>query len=144
MRKFPEARESWIDQVVIAFRSCLIGQENSTSQFSRPITERVKDNHFNPGVLAILEKFPTIPFAGSQNGLFDGPEGVACDDEDNILVCDYHNHRVQVFNSNGEFVNAFGAYGEEEGCFKNPCGIAITKEGNIVVADSGNNRIQVF
>lgn len=57
MRKFPEARESWIDQVVIAFRLCLIGQENSTSQFSRPITEKVKDNHFNPGVLVILENF---------------------------------------------------------------------------------------
>lgn len=49
-----------------------------------------------------------------------------------------------MFNSNGEFVNTFGAFGEDEGCFKNPCGIAVTKEGNIVVVDSGNNRIQVF
>lgn len=49
-----------------------------------------------------------------------------------------------MFNSNGEFVNTFGAFGEDEGCFKNPCGIAVTKEGNTVVVDSGNNRIQVF
>lgn len=76
--------------------------------------------------------------------MFDGPEGVACDDEDNILVCDYHNHRIQVFDTNGEFVSAFGTFGEDEGCFKNPCGIAVTKEGSIIVVDSGNNRIQVF
>ena len=69
---------------------------------------------------------------------------MACDDEDNIMVCDYHNHRIQVFDANGEFVNAFGTFGEDEGCFKNPCGIAVTKEGNIIVVDSGNNRIQVF
>ena len=76
--------------------------------------------------------------------MFDGPEGVTCDDEENLLVCDYHNHRVQVFNSEGMFVASFGSFGDEEGCFRNPCGLVISIDGNIVVVDSGNNRIQIF
>jgi len=61
-----------------------------------------------------------------------------------MLVCDYHNHRVQIFNSEGVFVSAFGQFGDEEGNFRNPCGIAVTSDGNVIVVDSGNNRIQVF
>lgn len=76
--------------------------------------------------------------------MFDGPEGVTFDDEDNILVCDYHNHRVQIFTTDGVFVSSFGQFGDEEGNFRNPCGITVTNDGNVIVVDSGNNRIQIF
>lgn len=66
------------------------------------------------------------------------------DDEGNILVCDNHNHRIQVFDSEGKFVVHLGSYGENVGYFKNPCGVAISDAGDIVVVDTGNNRIQVF
>ena len=95
-------------------------------------------------IRVIMVMITILFLSGSQNGLFDGPEGIACDDEDNILVSDFHNHRVQIFDANGGFVSAFGTFGEDEGSFKNPCGIAVTKDGSIIVVDSGNNRIQIF
>ena len=59
-------------------------------------------------------------------------------------MCDYENHRVQVFKLNGEFVTKFGAYGEEEGKFNNPISTAILSDGRITVNDTGNHRVQVF
>ena len=86
-----------------------------------------------------------IVFAlGTKVSQFDGPEGIAMDDESNILVCDNHNHRVQVFNQQGEFVVQLGSYGDNVGYFKNPCGIAVSDAGDIFVVDTGNNRLQIF
>ena len=61
-----------------------------------------------------------------------------------IIVADCHNHRVQVFDSNGTFLRSFGHEGEDAGEFNFPVGIAINKDRNIFVAESENNRIQIF
>ena len=63
-----------------------------------------------------------------------------------LLVTDYHDHRVKVFDiSNGAFLFAFGSRGEGNGQFNAPTGIAVDAKANVVVvADWGNSRIQVF
>jgi tripartite motif-containing protein 71 len=80
---------------------------------------------------------------GSGEGQFCYPEGLACDQNGNIVVCDTGNHRIQVFTSKGEFLFSFGIFGEEEGKFDEPTGVTFDHEGNYVVCDT-NNRIQVF
>ena len=89
---------------------------------------------------------PVLSFGkkGSGDGMFNTPYGVAVSDGDEIVVADCHNHRVQVFDSNGTFLRSVGHKGETAGELSYPVGVAINKDRNIFVAENGNNRIQIF
>ena len=76
--------------------------------------------------------------------MFTRPNGVAVDEEGNIIVADSRNDRVQVFTSSGRFINKFGVKGTGPGEFDRPSGICISPEGAIIVVDFGNNRVQIF
>jgi DNA-binding beta-propeller fold protein YncE len=58
-----------------------------------------------------------------------------------ILVADSGNHRIQVFDSLGNFVGAYGTQGSGAGQFNAPQGLAIDSQGRVIVADSGNDRL---
>ena len=45
---------------------------------------------------------------GQRNGEFKFPTGIAFDSIGNILVADCFNHRVQIFDENGNFLGSFG------------------------------------
>jgi len=68
----------------------------------------------------------------------------AVDKTGHLLVCSFHNHRVQVFTPDGMFVTKFGKYGKQVGQLYKPCGVSVLKNGQIVVAELGNNRLQIF
>ena len=72
------------------------------------------------------------------------PSGVVVNDSGNIIVLEFQNCRVQVFDSSGRFLFKFGELGSGEGQFNLPTGITLDNEDDIIVTDSGNNRIQVF
>ena len=78
---------------------------------------------------------------GSSEEMFKRPWGVAVSAKDEIAITDHNNHRVQIFNSEGNYLRSFGTEGVE---FKFPTGITYHNNGNIFVADNGNNRIQIF
>ncbi len=80
---------------------------------------------------------------GSTNGLFQYPCSVDMK-EGHIIVADQWNHRIQVFDSTGCFLHAFGSCGSSPGQFQDPYSVAVDKEGHIIVADTHNHRIQVF
>ncbi|HEY8082619.1 MAG TPA: S8 family serine peptidase [Solirubrobacterales bacterium] len=82
--------------------------------------------------------------AGSGDGQLDFPLGVATDSSGNIFVVDTANHRIQKFNSSGEYIFQFGSYGTGDGQLSLPYGVAIDSSGNIWVTDCGNNRVQKF
>ena len=81
---------------------------------------------------------------GSGNAQFCRPWGICCDQQGHVIVGDRSNHRVQVFDSNGQFKHMFGTEGMRPGQFNRPAGVAVTREGHIVVADKDNHRIQVL
>src|SRR5437016_3479261 len=87
-------------------------------------------------------------FAFKFGGLVDGqlynPSGVAVDSSGNVIVVDTENYRIQVFDSQGNFLRAFGSQGSGDGQFNTPSGVAVSASGNIVVADTNNARILVF
>jgi acetyltransferase-like isoleucine patch superfamily enzyme len=63
----------------------------------------------------------------------------------NIVAADTLNHRVQIFDSGGNFRRKFGTFGDANGQFDQPHGIDVARgSGEIVVADANNHRIQVF
>ncbi|XP_076832859.1 tripartite motif-containing protein 3 [Brachyhypopomus gauderio] len=72
------------------------------------------------------------------------PHFVAVNNKNEIIVTDFHNHSVKVYNADGEFLFKFGSHGEGNGQFNAPTGVAVDTNGNIIVADWGNSRIQVF
>ena len=83
---------------------------------------------------------------GDENGQLKNPDGVTFVNDDEILVAEECNHRIQQLNvQTGNFVKSFGKEGSGDGEFEYPTGVCITSDGCfIVVADCGNNRIQVF
>ncbi len=91
------------------------------------------------------------PRFGTAPGQFYMFRGVAVDHDDNVLVGDSWNHRVQKFNSSGEFQMMFGSQGNGPGQFggAGPNGLATDQEGHIYVSDThtymgGNARVQKF
>ncbi len=75
---------------------------------------------------------------------FFGPRAIVIDRKNRLLVTDTGNKRVQVFDSEGNFLAQFGREGAGNGEFNEPVGLAIDAAGNIYVADTWNRRIQVF
>ncbi|KAK1886628.1 Tripartite motif-containing protein 2 [Dissostichus eleginoides] len=80
---------------------------------------------------------------GNGDRQFAGPHFAAVNNKNEIIVTDFHNHSVKVFNTEGEFLLKFGSNGEGNGQFNAPTGVAVDVNGNIIVADWGNSRIQV-
>ena len=73
------------------------------------------------------------------------PAGVTFLNDDELLVVDALNGRVQQFNvQTGNFVKSFGKEGTGDAEFGGPEGIFINNEGHVIVADYDNNRIQVL
>lgn len=81
---------------------------------------------------------------GTNPSCFTWPRGVACGPDNNIVVADSSNHRVQVFDSTGRFQFEFGSYGSGEGEFDCLAGVTVSRIGHFIVSDRYNHRVQVF
>ena len=81
--------------------------------------------------------------AAERPGEFYGPRDIALHDG-LLYVTDTGNERVQVFQTDGEFVRMFGHFGTGQGQLTEPVGIAVTNDGIVLVADSHNARIARF
>ena len=74
---------------------------------------------------------------GNGEGQFSNPRGMATDGKGKILVGDYSNNRVQVFEEDGTFVQAIP-------CKGNASDVAVDNEGNIHVTIYNQHFVQVF
>ena len=91
------------------------------------------------------EKLKSFGTLGSGHGQFSTPGGVAVDSEENILVVDCGNHRIQKFTANGQFLTAVGTKGNGPLQFDHPMYIAYNASNNkLYVTDTENNRVQVL
>ena len=79
-----------------------------------------------------------------QTAVFWGPRSIAFDGNGDLYVSDTGNKRVQVFDTEGNFLRQVGGVGVLEGQFEEPVGLAIDKDDNLYVADIWNQRIQKF
>ena len=78
-----------------------------------------------------------------QIGEFDCPFGVKYHNHQ-VHVCDCNNARVQVFDSNLNFVRSFGTHGDGPGQFKEPVDMDFDAQGNIYVVDLSKSQVLVF
>ncbi len=82
--------------------------------------------------------------AGSGNGQFNSPRGVAVAPNGTVWIADDSNDRVEEFNEKDEYISKFGSAGSGNGQFKEPKGITVDSAGNVWVADGINDRVQEF
>lgn len=84
---------------------------------------------------------------GTGNYEFGWVTGIAVDNNGNIYVVDYSNHRVQIYNSNRVYTARIGATGvcdTANNRLCNPIAVDVDASGNIYVTDGGNLRVQKF
>lgn len=79
-----------------------------------------------------------------EKGKFNNPTSLAINSQHQLYVLDTNNHRVQMFEEEGQFIKVIGSKGRDPGQFLEPVDITVDEQDNLYVADHGNHRIQVF
>ena len=82
--------------------------------------------------------------SGSGDTQFRWPVCIAFDRQEHLYVSDEQNHRVTVFDSDGQFLRKWGTPGSGDGEFNGPAGVAAGPDGSIYVIDQHNARVQKF
>jgi DNA-binding beta-propeller fold protein YncE len=93
-----------------------------------------------PTLLAPVYQFGR---AGSEDGAFRAPAGLAVGKDDVLYVADSGNHRVQRLAMNGKVLGSFGSYGRGPSEFAFPTAVAAAPDGEVFVADAAG-RLQAF
>ncbi|XP_040152424.1 brain tumor protein [Anopheles arabiensis] len=94
--------------------------------------------------MQIRTKFGSL---GQTKGQFNSPHGFCLGVDEEIVVADTNNHRIEIFEKNGTFKFSFGVPGKEEGQLFYPRKVAVMRtSAKFVVCDRGNerSRMQIF
>uniref|UniRef100_A0A7E4V2B1 B-box type zinc finger protein ncl-1 n=1 Tax=Panagrellus redivivus TaxID=6233 RepID=A0A7E4V2B1_PANRE len=83
---------------------------------------------------------------GVIEGQFTEPSGVAVNNQNDIIVADTNNHRIQVFDKEGRFKFQFGECGKRDGQLLYPNRVSVNRvTGDFIVTErSPTHQIQVF
>ena len=82
---------------------------------------------------------------GANSGQFNNPTGVSFLNDNEILIADEENHRIQHINiQTGAIVKSFGKHGTGKEDFQNPVDVCLDDEGHIVVTERCGHRVQVL
>ena len=103
---------------------------------------------FSNGVIQVFQLDGNLVSSFGQQGngdcQFSGEGHIAYDKNDNLVVSDSDNNRIQVLSSNGTFLRCIGI-GDRSGGLKHPVGFSFDESGDhIIVADCQNNRVQIL
>ncbi len=96
------------------------------------------------GKVNVVRSALNFLISDGHDGEFYYPSRIATDSNDQVYVSDAYNNRVQVFDSQGHFIQSIGGMGLWGGRFRISSGLAIDAYGDLFVADFYNNRIQHF
>ncbi|XP_026469757.1 LOW QUALITY PROTEIN: brain tumor protein-like [Ctenocephalides felis] len=83
---------------------------------------------------------------GVMEGQFTEPSGVAVNAQNDIIVADTNNHRIQIFDREGRFKFQFGECGKRDGQLLYPNRVAAVRtSGDVVVTErSPTHQIQIY
>ena len=82
---------------------------------------------------------------GEEEGQFEQPKGVSYLNDEEILVADFGNDRIQHIDiQTGTVLKSFGQLGSGKGKLNGPYDVCLDDEERIVVTECGNHRIQVI
>ena len=75
---------------------------------------------------------------------FNCPRFLSVTQSKHLLLCHEFNHRIQVFELDGNFIGTFGKRGGKLGEFCWPYAVAVGSYGQIVVSELEHHRIQIL
>ena len=78
---------------------------------------------------------------GKNTGCFNLPAGLCFNKEGQLVVCDDHNCRLQVFDPNGRFLNTLGTTSAQKGLLCSPIGIATDFKGRYILTEFGSHCV---
>ncbi len=103
------------------------------------------------GTYGDSEVFISIPGEVFYTDILTQPAGIGVNEDEFIYIADRTNHCIQIFDSEGAYVDFMGkecdentGTGNQNGEFSAPADVAFDQEGNIYVLDAGNYRVQKF
>ena len=115
------------------------------------ITIRDTDIPGSPFTIRVLSSSAMMRMDPETRGIVQGtihhvrhPYGVAVSNSGEVVVSEYHSHRISVYSREGRHIRSFGSNGSDEGEFYCPHGVAIISDSQILIADEYNHRIQMF
>nr|XP_039271263.1 tripartite motif-containing protein 3-like isoform X1 [Styela clava] len=82
-----------------------------------------------------------IGSTGEGCGQFNAPTGLAIDSRGNMIVADWGNSRLQVFDKHGSFLSYINT---DEDPLYGPQGVTLINEDQVAVADSGNQCVKIY
>ena len=78
---------------------------------------------------------------GKGRGLFNLPAGMTFNLKGELIVCDDHNCRLQVFDPEGNFLYMLGTTSAEKGLLCSPIGITQDFRGRLVITEFGSHSV---
>jgi len=89
---------------------------------------------------------PLVPDLTFGLGMLGHPHGMAIGPDNLLYVADSANHRITVFDQNGQFIRSIGKYGlaPETDVLNEPWDVGVAPDGRVVIADTWNHRIVEF
>ncbi len=94
-----------------------------------------------------VEGFRAItPDAVFGQGTLNRPHGLTVGPDGRIYVADSGNHRIAIFDAEGNLVDSLGTFGQapQPDAFNEPWDVAVGPEGGVFVADTWNHRILAY
>ncbi|KAI1285161.1 Brain tumor protein [Halotydeus destructor] len=125
----------------------LMGDGSASMGSPTPVPFPVRQNKVN--VMQIRCKFGQL---GSNKNQFSSPHGFCLGVDEEIVIADTNNHRICIFDKNGEFKSSFGNAGKDEGQLWYPRKVAFIRASangmspRFVICDRGSerSRMQIF
>lgn len=81
---------------------------------------------------------------GTGPGEFNLPRDIAIGKDNKLYVVDGGNFRIQIFDTDGNYIKSFGKIGKKPGNLGRPKEIDTDSAGNVYVVDSAFANIQIF
>ena len=69
---------------------------------------------------------------------------LAVNSRDEVLLSDWHNHCVKIFDASGRLLRKVGSKGSDDGLLLLPLGVTTDLKDNILVLDCRNSRVTMF
>ncbi|XP_033106769.1 tripartite motif-containing protein 2-like [Anneissia japonica] len=126
-----------------------IGQGEINNVFGIHVDEASNTGYLGIGAGVVIfdihnrQKIRNIGTSGNQYSQMEGVIDVTLTNQGYLLVLEYHQSTLKLFDNEGRFMKTLVKAGDENGKLRNPRGVIVDEDDNIIIS-SKNNKLQLF